>query len=242
MTYVLVSLALLTPAQHRHCRELFTPAMGERAAQVIYRETRHVTRRNLRLLGYIERCQQRPGDQARVRSYDHHQSAMHEARLAPPLDYATASWYDDQTGQTASGYHSYYGVAEQVDGLRHQGAVRLSRPGGRSDGRRPRSLHRRTHVGPQPEHGQCTRLRRGRSGRLSDRRLIGHRIRSPHVRGYQQHRRSVDADLRRQVKLIRELGETVVAAVLTTKSSVLTSCVECPTCNAEVDVRTARAL
>jgi rare lipoprotein A (peptidoglycan hydrolase) len=114
MTYMLMSLALLAPAQARHCDQLFTPAMGERAANAVYRGTRHVTRRNLRMLGYIERCQQHPRNQASVRTYDRHLDATHKARLnpAPVLSYATASWYDD-AGNTASGFHAYYGVANK---------------------------------------------------------------------------------------------------------------------------------
>lgn len=32
---------------------------------------------------------------------------------APPMSYATASWYWDQ-GSTASGYHAFYGVASRT--------------------------------------------------------------------------------------------------------------------------------
>lgn len=86
--------------------------MGERAAKTVYRHGHTPTRRNLRLLGYIERCQLRPSDQSRVRSYDRHMDSVRKTTLIPPLSYATASWYND-AGNTASGYHSYYGVANK---------------------------------------------------------------------------------------------------------------------------------
>lgn len=38
----------------------------------------------------------------------HHKHHHHK-----PMPSAVASWYDDQTGQTASGWHSYYGVANK---------------------------------------------------------------------------------------------------------------------------------
>jgi rare lipoprotein A (peptidoglycan hydrolase) len=90
--------------------------MGARAARAVYRPGHTPTRRNLRLLGYIERCQQDPRNQPRVRTYDRHMDAMRKARLTPPtpaLSYAVASWYED-AGNTASGYHAYYGVANKT--------------------------------------------------------------------------------------------------------------------------------
>jgi hypothetical protein len=97
-----VTLAVAAPAHagdigvavHRTrpgCAKTFTPAMGHRAADAIYAGTRHVTLRELRLLGYIERCQRNPRNQARVRSYDRHQDVLHRDRVAPPLSYAEAS-------------------------------------------------------------------------------------------------------------------------------------------------------
>jgi hypothetical protein len=76
-------------AHARHCRKLFTPRMAERAALVIYRGTRRVTMANLRTLGYFERCQRNPANQASVRAFDRHQAAMHAARMRPP---APAGW------------------------------------------------------------------------------------------------------------------------------------------------------
>jgi rare lipoprotein A (peptidoglycan hydrolase) len=87
--------------------------MGRRAALAIYRGTRTATLQNLRLLGYIERCQRNPKDQGRVRTYDRQQRATAKLRRHPPMSYAVASWYDDSVGQTASGYHAGYGVANK---------------------------------------------------------------------------------------------------------------------------------
>jgi hypothetical protein len=75
--YVVASSA----AHARHCRKLFTPRMGKRAALVIYRGTRHVTMANYRTLGNIERCQRNPSNQPRVRRFDRHQAALHKARV-----------------------------------------------------------------------------------------------------------------------------------------------------------------
>lgn len=85
---VLLASALLaiSPAAQRHCDKLFTPRMGMRAALAVYHGTRHVSMRNLRMLGYIERCQRDPKDQPRVRSFDHHQHALHAARMHPAPD------------------------------------------------------------------------------------------------------------------------------------------------------------
>jgi hypothetical protein len=111
MTYVLLTLALAAPA-HRHCARTFTPSMGIRAAHTIYRDGHTPTLRNLRLLGYIERCQRDPRNQSAVREHDRHMDALRKAHLVPPLSYATASWYDDG-GTTASGWHAFYGVANK---------------------------------------------------------------------------------------------------------------------------------
>jgi rare lipoprotein A (peptidoglycan hydrolase) len=93
------------------CRQLFTPKMGERAALRVYVGTRIVARRALRTLGYIERCQRDPHDQARVRAFDHRQRmAWWARRHPPPTNTSVASWYDD-AGATASGWHATYGVA-----------------------------------------------------------------------------------------------------------------------------------
>lgn len=92
--------------------------MAERAARAVYSGTRRVTARNLRLLGYIERCQRNPRAQAYVRSRDRRMGRNHGGRVAHarfiasnPLQYSTASWYTDG-GSTASGWHAAYGVAD----------------------------------------------------------------------------------------------------------------------------------
>lgn len=64
----------------RRCGELFTVKMGKRAALAIYAGTRHVRLRQLKLLGYIERCQRNPRAQSYVRWFDHHQAALNAMR------------------------------------------------------------------------------------------------------------------------------------------------------------------
>lgn len=116
MTVLIASALLAVSPAARPCDQLFTPEMGRRAALAVYRGTRRVSRRNLRLLGYLERCQRDPSNQPRVRAYDRARGREHDARIrvseTPPLSYAVASWYED-AGNTASGYHVYYGVANK---------------------------------------------------------------------------------------------------------------------------------
>jgi hypothetical protein len=69
-------------ASQRGCAKLFTVDMGKRAANVIYSQAHPVARHELRLLGYIERCQRNPAAQRFVRGYDHHQAQRRAARLA----------------------------------------------------------------------------------------------------------------------------------------------------------------
>jgi rare lipoprotein A (peptidoglycan hydrolase) len=100
------------------CPQLFTPKMGQRAALRVYVGTRNVARRALQTLGYIERCQRDPRDQARVRAFDHGQRNGWWARRhpPPPVNTSVASWYDDG-GATASGWHATYGVANLTYGF-----------------------------------------------------------------------------------------------------------------------------
>lgn len=74
------------------CQEMFTPAMGERAARAVYRGTRTATLQNLRLLGYIERCQRDPRDQDRVRTYDRHNAELNNQRRHPPQPVQPSGW------------------------------------------------------------------------------------------------------------------------------------------------------
>ena len=96
MSILLASLSLAsigTPAHVvRHCNSLYTPAMGERAALVIYRGDRRVTLDNLRLLGMIERCQRNPAMQPIVRTFDRHQDALHKARIAAAREASVTSY------------------------------------------------------------------------------------------------------------------------------------------------------
>lgn len=133
-------LAVLSPAgavarpvntHHRPCDKLFTVRMGRRAGDAVYSGTRHVTLRNLRLLGYIERCQRNPTNQPRVRTYDRHMAVLHSYRVAlastPWRGPVVASWYND-AGTTGCGFHTTYGVATDV--VPCGGTVRLKGPGG----------------------------------------------------------------------------------------------------------------
>lgn len=95
------------------CDKRYTVAMGHRAAHAVYDGTRHVTLHDLRLLGYIERCQRHPANQARVRTFDRHMDVLHRYRVAPPMTTVVASWYYDE-GSTACGFHATYGVANKT--------------------------------------------------------------------------------------------------------------------------------
>jgi hypothetical protein len=95
------------------CPERFTVQMDERAARAIYRDTRTVTYRNLRLLGRLEMCQRNPAARGFARWYNHQQAALHDQRVydaTRPYSSAVATYFDD-AGATASGEHFTYGFA-----------------------------------------------------------------------------------------------------------------------------------
>lgn len=126
----------LGPAVHteRHrpgCPRLFSVRMGERAARAIYRPRHRVTLRNLRLLGYVERCQRNPAAQGFVRWFDHSRSRLWKAAraslTAPWNGPVVASWYDDG-GTTACGFHASYGFASLI--LPCGARVQIRGPGG----------------------------------------------------------------------------------------------------------------
>jgi hypothetical protein len=73
--------AVRTAAQ-RGCAKLFTVNMGEGAANLIYSTTQPVARHDLRVLGYIERCQRNPAAQGFVRGYDQYRAQVHAVRIA----------------------------------------------------------------------------------------------------------------------------------------------------------------
>jgi hypothetical protein len=102
-------------AHHRRpCPKLFTVRMGERAARAIYRDGHTASRRNLRLLGYIERCQRNPRAQGFVRAFDRRQARAHAQRVYAtqhPYSTAYASEYDD-SGTHCCGVYATYGVAD----------------------------------------------------------------------------------------------------------------------------------
>ena len=97
-----------------HCHKTFTLKMFERAADYTYAGIRTPSRGAYGRLGRYARCQRPPSSEARARTVWGRERAAWKLRRnppAPPMSYATASWYND-AGQTASGWHSYYGVAD----------------------------------------------------------------------------------------------------------------------------------
>ena len=67
------------------CNDLFTVASAERKAVYVYAGTRHVTLRDLRALGYRERCLERRVMQPVVRDFDRRLDALHKQRTKPPV-------------------------------------------------------------------------------------------------------------------------------------------------------------
>lgn len=83
------------------CEKTFTVHMDTRAARAIYRGTRDVTRRQLRLLRRLVRCQRHRGARAFVEAFNARSREAWARRRQvaaqpppPPLAYAVASWYD----------------------------------------------------------------------------------------------------------------------------------------------------
>jgi rare lipoprotein A (peptidoglycan hydrolase) len=117
-TLALAATPTATIQPHPGCAKTFTLRMDHRAAHAIYSGLRHITEQDLRVLGYIERCQRRVRDWPVARRFNRtlgreHKQMVLQARLAASLTYATASWYQD-AGQTASGFHAGYGVANKT--------------------------------------------------------------------------------------------------------------------------------
>lgn len=69
------------PKRPGTCGQLFTVAMGKRAARAVYAGARRVTLHGLRVLGYIERCQIYPANQGTVRLFDRHMGRIHKLRV-----------------------------------------------------------------------------------------------------------------------------------------------------------------
>jgi hypothetical protein len=78
-------------AEQRGCGKLFTVSMGEGAANVIYSGTGTVTLHNLKVLGYIERCQRNPAAHGFVRGYDLYQAWRHHDRAVAAKAAAVAA-------------------------------------------------------------------------------------------------------------------------------------------------------
>ena len=77
-------------AAQRGCKRRFTVKMGEGAANLIYSSHGQVSEHDLKLLGYIERCQRNPAARGFVRGYDRYQAQMHHARVVAARQAAAA--------------------------------------------------------------------------------------------------------------------------------------------------------
>jgi rare lipoprotein A (peptidoglycan hydrolase) len=100
-------------SHHKGCEQTYTVAMNKRAIEATYTGTRDVTRRDRRQLSKFYRCLRNPNARRYVRWFTQYERSAWASRVNPPMDYAVASWYDD-SGATASGSHSYYGVANKT--------------------------------------------------------------------------------------------------------------------------------
>lgn len=92
------------------CAKTYSVAMVELAIHAAYSGTRDVSRRDIEHLRHFIYCRRNPMAWHYLRWELGFSRSQWNARRNPPLDYAVASWYDDG-GSTASGFHSYYGVA-----------------------------------------------------------------------------------------------------------------------------------
>lgn len=97
------------------CKKTFTVKMAKRAARYVYRHARTITRSDLEMLTRIRRCLRSPHSRPYVSDFYKHQKQLHAKRviavkMSQPQGYWLASWYYDG-GSTASGFHSYYGIA-----------------------------------------------------------------------------------------------------------------------------------
>jgi rare lipoprotein A (peptidoglycan hydrolase) len=86
--------------------------MIKRAIDATYHGTRDVSRADRQHLSRYLRCARPHVNQARIHRRLRDAKAAWRLRRNPPLSYAEASWYDD-AGQTASGWHATYGVANK---------------------------------------------------------------------------------------------------------------------------------
>jgi len=115
---LVATLALLPAPHHRHCTKLYTVSQDMRIARSIFNSAGEVTLNQFRLLGYMERCQRVPAAQKFTRWYNRHLRKLRQARIAATkvvaLPYAEVASYYYDGGNTASGYHSYYGVANKT--------------------------------------------------------------------------------------------------------------------------------
>jgi hypothetical protein len=92
--------AAVRTAAQRGCAKVFTVSTGERAAKRIYSGTKPVTRHDLRVLGYIERCQRNPAAKRFVREYDRRHAHRHAARIAAAKAVAAKAATAAQAAQT----------------------------------------------------------------------------------------------------------------------------------------------
>lgn len=95
------------------CAKLFTVKQAERLIAHDFAGARRVTASETAQYRHEIRCQRFAYNRPKVRRYLARQVAAWRVRrydAANPLHYAVASWYQDG-GQTACGFHAFYGVA-----------------------------------------------------------------------------------------------------------------------------------
>jgi rare lipoprotein A (peptidoglycan hydrolase) len=95
------------------CAKLFTVAQTEKLIARDFAGARRVTESETAAYRHEIRCQRFAYNRPKVRRYLAATVKAWRVRrynAANPLQYAVASWYDD-AGNTACGFHAYYGVA-----------------------------------------------------------------------------------------------------------------------------------
>lgn len=107
--------ATVLPASSTHggCERLFTVAQTEHAIDSTFRGTRNVTARETAHYRLEIRCQLHSYNRRKLHRYLAAEVKAWRVRrynAANPIQYATASWYED-AGSTACGFHAQYGVA-----------------------------------------------------------------------------------------------------------------------------------
>lgn len=106
-------------APRPECPKTFNLKMFQGALDVIYAGTRTPKHGAYGHLWHYVHCQRKKVNQTRARklwgeradAWTRRRAAARQAQIAASMHSAKVSWYDD-AGPTASGFHSYYGVAD----------------------------------------------------------------------------------------------------------------------------------